>query len=659
MYETIVAKFPFPILKTEEQLHQEKEAARKTVYPYFRVDPEVAYKSMIRLNQTSHGKYQEFENKIREKLSFLYSRGIYDSTTIDSNFKLGKLANIDSNHKITEVPITEIFTIQQARNEIYNIFAESYADKKILHQNDSTQVDSLSIIHNTETQKEAEEEIEASLAKLVEPNLIFDHQRTYAAYIDASEYISPTDGVVNAGKTIVENGEVITDDIYQLLNSYRAEYESSVSYKGNQGFQWVGNAILAFLLIVILFFSITYTNPVIFEKYNKYLYLLMIYALACVVSLVMQNYNPKFMYMLPYPLIALFLLAFFKKRVVWGVYINALLPLLMFSHNGIQLFVIYLIAGAVTIYAFAYFNRGWLQFVTAIIVFLSMVLTWLMFQLINGIDQYINWMNIVYLFLGSLFSVAGYPLIYLFEKIFRLVSNTKLVELTDTNQPLLRLLAEKAPGTFQHCLQVMNLCDAVAREVDANVPLIRAGALYHDIGKLNNPQCFIENETVGVKYHEHLLPAESAKDIINHVEDGMVIADKYNLPDEVKEFIVTHHGTTCVGYFYNKFLMSGGSEDYKDTFTYKGHKPETKEQVILMMCDTLEAASRTLKDYSTESIDKLVENLFKSKISDGQLENSDITLHELNMMKSKIKDYLHQIYHARVVYPKRVIASKE
>ena len=176
---------------------------------------------------------------------------------------------------------------------------------------------------------------------------------------------------------------------------------------------------------------------------------------------------------------------------------------------------------------------------------------------------------------------------------------------------------------------------------------------------MQNPQCFIENQTVGVKYHENLTPQESAHDIIKHVEDGMAIAKQYNLPEEVREFIVTHHGTTCAGYFYNKYLQEGGAPENKEAFTYKGHKPETKEQVILMMCDTLEAASRTLKDYSEASIDNLVENLFKSKISDGQLENSDITLHELNVMKAKIKDYLHQIYHARVVYPKKPAAVKE
>ena len=675
MYETLVAKFPFPILKTEEQLYQEKAQARVKVYPYFKLDPEVALKNLNSLDEATTGKYAHLQQTIREKLSYIYNKGIYDTTSLDNTVELGNLANIASGHTMKEVPFSELYTLQEARNEIYKVFAgtvqASVHQQKLLQTQSLTDSTSAQAVARdtsfaasadsakTSARIQAEQAIEQSLAELVKPNLIYDREKTLTAYLEAVEYISPTEGIMTAGQTIVEKGEVITEDVFKKLNSYRAEFESSMSYKGNRGFQWLGNGILSFLLILILFLSINYNNPLIFKQYNKYLYLLMIYSLACVVTILVEKYNPRYLYMLPFPLIALFLLAFFKKRVVWVVYINSLLPLLMFSHNGIQLFVIYLMAGAVTMYAFAYFNRGWLQFVTAIIVFFSMLATWLMFQLVNGIDQYIEWKTVLYLFLGSLFSVAGYPLIYLFEKIFRLVSNTKLVELTDTNQPLLRQLASKAPGTFQHCLQVMNLCDAVAREIDANVPLIRAGALYHDVGKMQNPQCFIENETVGVKYHEHLTPEESAHDIIKHVEDGIAIAKQYNLPEEVREFIVTHHGTTCAGYFYNKYLQEGGNPDNKDAFTYKGHKPETKEQVILMMCDTLEAASRTLKDYSEASIENLVENLFKSKISDGQLEDSDITLHELNVMKAKIKDYLHQIYHARVVYPKKPASVKE
>ena len=327
--------------------------------------------------------------------------------------------------------------------------------------------------------------------------------------------------------------------------------------------------------------------------------------------------------------------------------------MLLFAPDGVELFVMYLVAGTVGMFVFEYFNRGWLQFVTAFIVFVVMLLVWLAFRMAEGMDGINDYHTVVNMALGALLSVAGYPLIYLFEKIFRLVSTSKLVELSDTSNKLLRELADKAPGTFQHSLQVMNLADAAARSIGANVPLVRAGALYHDIGKIANPQCFTENETPGVKYHAELSSKESAQEIIRHVSDGLAMAEKNGLPQVLKDFIVTHHGTTCTGYFYNRYINDGGDPDDVADFFYDGVKPTSKEQVILMICDAVEAASRSLKDYSEPSISSLVDRIIDGKAEDGQLSNSDISLRELNIMKEEIKSYLQQMYHSRVVYPKR------
>jgi putative nucleotidyltransferase with HDIG domain len=249
--------------------------------------------------------------------------------------------------------------------------------------------------------------------------------------------------------------------------------------------------------------------------------------------------------------------------------------------------------------------------------------------------------------------VAGYPLIYLFEKVFKLVSNTKLSELCDTNNPLLRKLADKAPGTFQHSLQVMNLADAAARSIDANVLLVRAGALYHDIGKIANPQCFTENETSGIRYHAGLTPKESAQEIIKHVSDGLALAEKNGLPDIINEFILSHHGTTSTGYFLTQYLNDGGDPSDVSEFYYNGVKPSTKEQVILMICDAVEAASRSLKEYSPENISALVDRIVDGKAKEDQLSDADISLREINNLKEVIKSYLMQMYHSRVSYPKR------
>ena len=273
--------------------------------------------------------------------------------------------------------------------------------------------------------------------------------------------------------------------------------------------------------------------------------------------------------------------------------------------------------------------------------------------MIEGSGGLTDYRVVIDMFLGSLMSVAGYPLIFLFEKIFKLVSTTKLVELSDTSNKLLRELADKAPGTFQHSLQVMNLADAAARSIGANVPLIRAGALYHDIGKIANPQCFTENETPGVRYHEGLSLKESAQEIIHHVSDGIALAEKHHLPRELKEFIISHHGTSAAGYFYTKYLNEGGDPNDVADFFYNGQKPTTKEQVILMIADAVEAASRSLRDYSPENISKLVDNIIDGKSAAGQFTEADISLRDINKVKEVLKAYIQQMYHSRVAYPRR------
>jgi putative nucleotidyltransferase with HDIG domain len=357
--------------------------------------------------------------------------------------------------------------------------------------------------------------------------------------------------------------------------------------------------------------------------------------------------------MIPFTLVALYLLAFFKKRVVFTVYIISLLPILVFASNGMELFFIYLTAGVVGMLVFGYFNRGWLQFVTAFIVFIVMVAVWFAFRLADGLSGVNEYGAILNMALAAFLSVAGYPMVFLFEKIFALVSNSKLVELSDTGNPLLRQLADKAPGTFHHSLQVMNLADAAARSIGANVLLVRAGALYHDIGKMANPQCFTENESGGVRYHEGLSPKESAKDIIRHIADGIEAAEKHNLPEVIKDFIRTHHGTSAAGYFLTTYLNDGGDPADVDDFYYKGIRPMTKEQVVLMICDSVEAASRSLKDYSYDTISALVDRLVDSKIADGQFADADISLKEVEVVKKEIKAYLQQMYHTRIAYPKR------
>ena len=634
MYETLISQFDFPVLKTETQLQQEKLQAWSAVTPYFRLDLEAVRNIDDRLSEKDFGEYPMLRGAVAKALSEVYAHGVVASSGFDNVndvFEKGTgYIYVQQDRNAIKVPVSEVFTQDQAVSYMMESLKQAFPRQDI------------GTIWNT-----------AELSDLVKPDLIYDQETTQIVHEEFIDNISPTQGVIRAGQEIVANGEIVTAEIEQLLDSYKAEYNVSIGYEAPSVYQWISNVLIAFSLVLLLFLSIYYCNYTIFNMFNKYLYLILVFTLSAVATCLVEMTDPSLYYMIPFTLIALYLLAFFKTRMVFAVYLISLLPMLLIAPDGVELFFIFLVAGGVGILVFGFFNKGWLQFVTALIVFVVMVLVWGAFRLADGPESFNEYRTITKMALGAFMSVAGYPLIYLFEKIFKLVSNSKLVELSDTSNKLLRELADKAPGTFQHSLQVMNLADAAARAIDANVLLVRAGALYHDIGKIANPQCFTENETPGVRYHADLTPKESAQEIIRHVADGLALAEKHGLPGIVRDFIKTHHGTTSTGYFYTKYLNDGGDPDDVADFFYDGEKPVTKEQVILMICDALEAASRSLKDYSPESISALVDRIIDGKSSDGQLTNSVISLHELNVVREEVKTYLQQMYHSRISYPKR------
>jgi putative nucleotidyltransferase with HDIG domain len=640
MHETLMAQFDFPVLKTEAQLLEEIDKAGSDIVPYFRHDAKALVSSRAALSSLDMGTYSSIKPVLEENLSYVYSKGVLapsaGQNVDDLKDNPSSLIYVQKDRRAVKVPVSEVFTLEEAAAYLYDGLIEAYP---------GINVDSLySTVH---------------LTSVLIPDLIFDQQTTDLVHEEKVNFVSTTQGVVRAGQVIVSEGEIVTAEIEQLLDSYKAEYDKSVGYGSSEVFMWIGNILIAFFIVLVLFLAICYCNFRIFDEYNKYLYLLMIFAIAALASSIVAKTDSALFYMMPFTLISLYLLAFFSRRMVFSVYFISLLPMLIFAPNGVELFMVYLVAGCVCILIFEFFNRGWLQFVTALIVFAVMTVVWAAFRLVDGVDGLRDYRTILDLGLAALLSVAGYPLIYLFEKIFKLVSNTKLTELCDTNNPLLRTLADKAPGTFQHCLQVMNLADAAARSIDANVLLVRAGALYHDIGKTANPQCFTENETSGIRYHAGLSPKESAQEIIRHVSDGLAIAEKNSLPGIIREFIVSHHGTTSTGYFLTQYLNDGGDPDDVAEFYYDGVKPVTKEQVVLMICDAVEAASRSLKDYSQQNISVLVDKIVEGKIREDQLSDADISIRDINRMKEVIKSYLMQMYHSRVSYPKRKVQVKK
>ena len=633
-YETLVSQFDFPILKTEEQLLAEREAAGSGTVPYYRYSDEVVNNNVKSLQSLDLGRYARLRPAIVSEMTDIYAKGVISDAKVKLDRGYGELSQdviyIQRNKRVSKYPRSEVYKVSDAQN---HLLAE------ISRSNPGVNLDSLFK--------------RAGVYDLIVPNLVFDRTMTELSHAESADYVSPTSGYVNAEQRIVSKGEIVTAEIAQILDSYKAEYNKAFGYDGPRILLVLGDLLIALAMVVILYFCIYFTNRQIFDETNRYHYLLTLFGLTAIVSFLVERIAPSLMYLMPFTVFIMYMLAFFKKRVVLPVYMVSLLPLLIFSGNGVELFFIFLCAGIVSMISYKWFNRGWLQFVNALVIFGVELLVFTGFRLIDA-GHSLVWVNVLYLFIGSVLTVAFYPLIYLFERIFNLVSANKLVELTDTNNKLLQELQSKAPGTFQHSLQVMNMVDAAGRSVHANVPLLRAAALYHDIGKMKNPLCFIENtgNHSGPGYHDGKDPRESARAIIAHVADGMEVAKANKLPDEVCNFILTHHGTSYTAYFRNQYLNGGGDPSDLSDFYYKGRKPRTKEEVVLMICDSVEAASRTLQEYTPESFDRFVEDMVAGKEQSGQFEEAEITISELNTVKAVLKDYLKQLYHERIVYPK-------
>ena len=634
-HETLLAQFDFPILKTEEQIREERSRNKAAVIPYYRYRQDIVDNCTKAAEGIDMGGYSYLRPLIVSTLDDIFTNGVVP----DEGVKLDGDADpatsvlyVQKDKRAVKKPAGEVFKESEARNRLLSVVSSKYQ---------RVNVDSVLRV--------------LGVYDFVTPNLEYDSKTTELVRSESSNQISTTQGFVSAGQLIVSEGEIVTAEIAQMLDSYKVEYENSMGYGGPRILFWLGNAFLAFSLVLLFFLMIYFLNRKLFLDYRKFWYLIFIFVISTALALTINKFAPRFLYMAPFTLTALYLEAFFKNKVIFPICCVSFLPLLIFADNGIVLFVMFLLASIVAVFTFRFFNQGWQQFIMAGIVFVSLIVVYFGFRLVDMVndDPYIA---VLYMFIGSMLIVAGYPLIYLFERMFNLVSSSRLRELCDTNNKLLRELEHKAPGTFQHSLQVMNMCDAAARAIDANVLLVRAGALYHDIGKMKNPLCFIENESMspgGVHYHEHLSPKESAKAIIRHVTDGLEIASENRLPGVIAEFILTHHGTSNTSYFYNKYLNEGGDPNDVADFFYPGRKPQTKEQIILMICDTLEAASRTLKDNSAATFSTFVENIVASKMKIGQFDESEISIKDLNTVKATLKAYLSQIYHERVVYPQR------
>ncbi len=642
LYETLTAPIDFPILKTEAELLAEKDQAASKVIPYYIYDNTVLGRQLQELNKRSAIAQLNDSIKLVLDNSFntIYQNGVIPSKTAGVNDADIEIDNsnyifIQRNKRATEVSEASLYTQSKA---------ERFIKGELIANFPQLNADSIMALCN--------------INNLLIPNLNYDPATTKLIHKEAVEYISPTKGMIYTGQLIVSEGETITAEIEQLLNSYKAEYQISMGYSGSRLQLIMGHIIFVLVILSLMYVTIYFVDIDILKRSNKFNFILFIVVSAFLITVVVRNVSAAYLFCVPFAAFALYMMAFFHAKLVFPIYMISLLPLLLVSESGIELYMLNVFAGGVALVSFSYLDRGWLQFMNALLIFIGILFVHIAFELVeSGSLEQLNYNLLLYLFLNALFVVAVYPLVFLLEKIFYLVSGYTLKDLSDTDNSLLQELARKAPGTFQHCLQVSNLAERAVAAIGGNVRLAKVGAMYHDIGKLNNPQCFIENEAPGIQYHKDLSPMESAREIIKHVDNGVELAKKYHLPQIVIDFITSHHGCSQTGYFYTKYCNEGGDPDKVGEFTYKGTLPTTKEQVVVMMADAVEAASRSLKDYSIESISKLVDGILSQRMSDSQLIRADISIKEINVVKAIFKKQLGEIYHARIAYPHKKTAQ--
>jgi len=631
IYETLISPIDFPILKTDAEMLSEKEAKSSQIVDCYERSEHVGNGrlSMFAGIAAECGLDSTLTFEISELLNDCYKSGIVSSFNSQD---AGNIVLVKVDKRLSQIPAQEIYTVNSALTRIRSEISFSHPELN---------VDSV-----------AEK---CKLEALVVPNLTYDEITTQQIHQEAVEFVSPTKGMIYAGQLIVSQGETVTADIEQLLDSYKAEYERSFGYGGSIWNVLSSHAMLVTLFLAMLTLSVIFLDRKIFSNSRQFIFLLLMAFIAFLASSLFTQSGEDWLMAFPFAVLILYTNSFFDRSVSATTYLVSLLPLLLISDEGIEYFFINAVSGGVVLLSFQRFNRGWKQFANVLFSFAAMLLVYAAFNMISDMDVLAwHYDDIAKLGINAVLTVVCYPFVFLFEKLFSFVSYSRLWDLTDTNSDLLKMLSRKAPGTFQHCLQVANLSETAAREIGAAPMLIRVGALYHDIGKMDNPSCFVENQTeVNKGYHSGLTPEASARDILQHVPDGVTLAQRYGLPDVVVDFIRSHHGLSRANYFYTQYCNNGGDPANVAPFTYDGALPKSKEQAILMIADSVEAASRTLKDYSPESISELVDKIVAGKSAENQFAEADITLAEIGKVKASLKASLQQIYHARISYPKR------
>jgi putative nucleotidyltransferase with HDIG domain len=633
--ENLYAPFDFAIKKTEEEIASEKKIITDNALLYFDLDTNI-------------------KSKVSYDFSLQFKKEFSDSIPTKTYQKL---------YKAGEAIISELYFFG-IPSEKYN-----YAEDRSVVILDGREKKQEGVFNNLVFQDQLTPIIEKVLDNdnlsiyktdfvalffdFVEPNLEFNKGFTDKVLQDQLGKVAYTRGSVAKETLIVSKGEVVEGDKYQVLKSLQSEYESQIWSESN--YNWVIFAytlLVALALLMLLLFLRKYRITV-FENNTKVTFIFFNISLLIFITTLVVNYNSKYIYVVPICVLPLVFKAFFDARLGLFAHVLTVLLLGFVVPNSYEYMFLQIIAGIVTILTVSeLYKRANLFISVGQITFIYIVAYFAFFVIHEGSIDTLKWETFIWFILCGLATLFVQPLIYVYEKLFGLVSDVSLLELSDTNTKLLKELSNKAPGTFHHSLNVANLAEASANEIGANAMLVRVGALYHDIGKMKNPTYYTENQSTGINPHDELSSKESARIITDHVINGIEIARKNNLPDRVIDFIRTHHGTSVVYYFYMQEKKAyPNTEVDKLEFSYPGPKPFSKETAILMMCDSIEAASKSLKEPTSTKIEAFVENIINKQIEEEQFLNANITFKEIQSIKKVLKHKLANIYHLRIEYP--------
>lgn len=637
MQKDLYSPYNYAIQKTIEEIEEDKNEILNSVLPIYQYDSEISSKSIEAFNS-------EFESK-------------WISSGIDNNLK-EKYQSLGNNllQKVYDKGLINTVLKYQRNGLNYNL--------SLINKNISSQLNTADVFNITSATQFIKQQVKSDfqirnpdwLLKLItnhlKANYVYNEILTEKIENDALNNISTTRGMVQKGELVVANGTMVNTGTYQKLESLRGAYEEDAKIAGDKRLIFLGQLLLVGLIISILMvFLYLFRKDIYADNRQISLILLVITGMLLTLSWAIRIKVPS-VYYIPFCIVPIIIRILFDTRLAKNIHLLVVLIAGFFVPNSFEFAFLQITAGMVAIYSIKNLIKREQFLISALLILLNYFIVFLGISLIrDGSLLEIEWVNFVPFVFSVLLSLLAYPLIYAFERLFGITSDVTLMELTNTNSKLLRDLAFKAPGTFQHSLQVANLAEAAIFKIGGNALLVRAGALYHDIGKIVNPQFFIENQIMGINPHDSISYEQSAQIIIQHVKQGVEIARKHQIPEMLIDFISTHHGNTRVDYFYQSYLKNFPEKFVDENiFRYPGPIPFSKETAVLMLADSVEAASRSLKEPDSSSISDLVERIIDYKLNQDQLNDSDITLKDIETIKMIFKTMLMGIYHVRIDY---------